>query len=592
MPAASGPASPPGPPPLLWNAWAEPLGQPYSPAKQLKPDTVYRVRVHMSAMAYGDAPAGVAASKVSDTARRQFDEWLTTLSDQNEVELDALLIVDSAIFDTPAVVQKKLRVNLTRLRAADRFAVLDPQGPRPLEKLKNNPQQPFVFGETDFQLRTWKKLPTTATLAPIAISVWSSAAGVPQMPIDEVAFALCISGAKCEGAYPAQYGYGGFDALRASQAENSPEAAIHLVELPTGAVFGVFRQKAEGKYYTWPLKRRLEDLRKGIENDLHAFRDGDYRRQVAAGSGLLRRLIPESSDNEDASAAYTAFVSFVARHAKNAKPYDRDELPSIFFRIASATRQEPAVWPLAAMAVRTSPDEGWFLGRYFRIESPLTNQNYAGETGCLQDWQVVGPATTGTTALARSKLRLGLDDGFNRNRTLQIGGARVPIVDKMDLFERYLYGTSDVEPAPVSPAPVFLSVLSHHARDSVYFEQTEPPVHSSIIRRRFVAPSAVILNGCGTGLAGASGFIDALNRNGVHAAIATVADVEATMAGDFLACFVEQVRNGPDEGQPIGLLHTKTLRCMEAKNYGPKVLVYGLLGNSGLRICKPRMHSS
>jgi len=274
------------------------------------------------------------------------------------------------------------------------------------------------------------------------------------------------------------------------------------------------------------------------------------------------------------------------------EPYPVDDLPSIFFRIATGNSTEPSLWPLSLMSVSYGHDKSTdFLGRYFRVESPLTNQNYEQTDSCIEDWVLVGPATKGTTGLARAQLnhtRLGSID--QEKPTLLVAGVALPVIDDMDLFFDFIHGKGDTKQEPVSEHPMLLSVLSHHDRNSVYFDNLATKVSSGNVRRQFLRPSAVILNGCGTGEFGASDFIYTLNVNGVYAALATLTEVEPAMAGDFLECFFQQIESAPASGIAIGIAHTKALRCLEQKEgkYGSRVLFYSFLGNSGLKICKPR----
>jgi hypothetical protein len=234
-----------------------------------------------------------------------------------------------------------------------------------------------------------------------------------------------------------------------------------------------------------------------------------------------------------------------------------------------------------------------FIGRYFRIESPLTNQNYEPSAPCLDDWVVIGPADVGATRVARAQLndRLVVDDHM-RSGALRVAGVSIPVVEDMGAFLSFIRGPVDSDIAPLSKRATLLSVLSHHDRNAVYFDRSTTKVLSGNVRRSFSEPSAVILNGCGTGEFGASDFIAKLNERGVHAAIATLTEVEPAMAGDFLECFFQQVENAPADGIAIGVAHTKAMRCLEQHQkgrYGSRALFYSLLGNSGMKICKPRI---
>jgi hypothetical protein len=577
-------------PALFWNTWIERAdGVKFTPSKRIVPDSAYVIQLHLAPFAYGAPDEGVVANPIGKTFSAEFAKWLDD-TDKDVAQLDFLVLYDSEYFEPPDEgPQREATISLSRFRELRASIPSRPQNP--FAALRSG-AAPFDLAGVTFRLRTKGAFPKVARRqAAIAISIWDHDA---RKPLDEVAVAFCAGTAsECSGATNTQYGYGGFDAVRVS-ADGSlvaPAAAIHLVEFGT-QLYGVLRHADKPQYFTWPLDVTFKELADRLQNQLSALYGSNEAQRLASGAGLLQTIFPESAANPRATQARTEFVYFL-RSRSSATDFPGDDLPAIFFRVASKSSSEPTLWPLALIAFPTSDARGertQFLGYNFRVESPLTNQNYAVADTCVDDWVFAGPTTSGATASAREKLKQYLDVSDNfKNDTIRFGDAtRVPVTDRMEDFLDYISGNAAAE-APSSDRPTMLSVLSHHDRSNVYFDTGLLKVNARNVRRNYSSPSVALLNGCETGEPGAADLIRSLNEHGIHAAIATISGVEASMAGDFLACFLQQVSESPPDGLAIGVLHTKTLRCLQTRGpYESKVLFYGLLGNSALKVCKPR----
>lgn len=583
---------------LSWNAWLQAqsstrLRTSYSnPVLLLEPATTYQVVLHLAPFSYGSEAGGIASAAIADSARKRLDEMLSEIPpDVNELELDALILYDGSYYEKPDSEIKPLKINVARLRAATAGKRVDSSSV--FDMLAKNPEQSFVLGKVSFTIRTKPAadFPRDPLAGSIAISLWDKDRRIPW---DEVSFAVCAAPGTCVGVRRASFGFDGFDALRLSLGKQppAPEGAIHLIELENHVLHGVFRHSGDPSYYTWPLAKPLREFQETVQSQLKNLQSIGENGRRNAGEALLGQLFPEIG-NSRALEARKQFVKFV-RPYLNAQPY-ADEMPVLFFRIAGRQYVEPSLWPLPFISV--NPDarsDGVFLGRYFRIESPLTNQNY-GASNCVSDWILVGPATEGVTLNARKKLEARIIYGADTNpRAIRIAGAELRMLDNMADFRTFIHGEKDDDDelnaniqSLVNKSPALMHILSHHDSNRVYFTDGDGGVYSGQVRRTFAQPSAVILNGCGTGQPGASDFIDRLNRAGIQAAIATVSEVEAEMAGDFLECFAKQIEEAPEEGLPIGIAYVKTLHCLDLAGYGSKALNYSLLGNSGLKVCKP-----
>jgi hypothetical protein len=156
--------------------------------------------------------------------------------------------------------------------------------------------------------------------------------------------------------------------------------------------------------------------------------------------------------------------------------------------------------------------------------------------------------------------------------------------------------------SPEQPSTALL-LLSHHSDNQLFWDKTDP-IPASIFHVRFRSPSIVVFNACGTAKPGETQVIRNLNVNGVSSVIATYAEVPGGMAGRFSSILVDllqkkrasssyflsqavydAVQKLHDEpidqtGLPPGSLPPGT-------KYGPFALLFGLVGNGGVRVCVP-----
>lgn len=589
--SASAPLPAAGPLPI-WNAWMEKRQDAFKPATNLVPDASYVLRLHLAPFSYGKGEEGVATQGVSPSTNKAIEQWLERLpANQDTVTIDALLLFDSTYFKTPEQLWKPLTINVRRLKSTIK-ALSEAGAADPFAKLRSEREPAFVYGEVSFELRTKAAadLPKVSLSAAIAISLWDPD---QNKPLDEISFGVCVQGTECGGVQPIHFGFSGLDTLRASLGDSAsqPEVAVHLVQMAGGGMRGVLRERKSGEYQTWSLNTDLAGLQTSIDNVLAELATVNDERRTAIGEALLESIIP--TGEEDGRKAKQAFIDAVMPYMQGAA-YGRDELPAVFFRVAGRPYLEPSLWPLSLISVPVPvAGESRHLGRYFRVESPLAVQNFDSVDACIANWIVVGPTSTGATEAARARLDyIGM--GIDSKPTLEVGSVPVPIIDDMSQFRTIVRGPEVPEAKPIeleTKEGTLLTVLSHHHRDRIYFERGPGEVYAYQVRRRFTSPSVVLLQGCGTGQPGASGFIQQLNQRGFYAAVATLREIEAPMAGDYFNCFIKQFDEAPPEGLAIGILHTRAQRCLEsaATPWGSKALLFSLLGNSGLKICRPRL---
>jgi outer membrane protein OmpA-like peptidoglycan-associated protein len=589
--------------PLWWNAWLyDPDAPQAAPSPRLQANKAYEVRLDLAAFKY--VANGIATQSTSTGMEQAIQKAIKRR--QRSLELDVVLIHDSAFFDLPRQVDRvqSLTVDITQL---DKLLVKvqgSPPDPTVETKRALEGSSDFRLTQLSFRLHTRSTFPSGTTRANLAVSIWDRDA---QVPIDEVSFAICASKACSSGTEVTSSLFAGVDLLRKGA---PPLASIHLVELGNGILQGVFTRpreatapagssgSASAEYLSWSTNQTFQGLDSAMENLSGTLGHVDEASRSQNGAAVFNTLVP---GRETRNA-----IEPVLRAAVQGEPYRTNLESSVYFRVSAQGSLRPILWPLGLLAIDAALGQGYrFLGRYARIESPLSVRGDDSGDACIDDWVVVGPARSGATRTARERLGLyGLERfGPADQDSLRIASEQIPISESMDQFFEFIHGplvTDTTKPAqPRSERPQILSVLSHHDRGRVYFQDDGKgsSVQAANVEREFAKPSVVILNGCSTGGGGGPGssdLLDALNHKGIDAAIATVSEVQAQMAGDFLDCFLEQVERAGERGIRIGTAHTQTLQCLEKRKnsegvaWGSLALLYGVLGNTSLRICGPR----
>jgi hypothetical protein len=243
--------------------------------------------------------------------------------------------------------------------------------------------------------------------------------------------------------------------------------------------------------------------------------------------------------------------------------------------------------PLGLMAV---PGTGLYIGQHFRVETPFESQSYSNVTNCISQWALlVPPLDANAPEDPMQKVRLTFQpwidafSGWTEHAT---------VYSDLGLFTSWLRGT------PSKPRPNAILILSHHDSDRIYFEEGQQDIESANVLRSFDKPSLVILNGCGTAKPGASDFLRSFNQDGVSTAIATSYAVDARMAGLFTKRLMDFLAlNGADPTYNVGRAKfdaavdvSKTINPDTNQAYGPRALVFTLVGDGGVKACVPQLH--
>ncbi|NJL27484.1 MAG: hypothetical protein HC897_06085 [Thermoanaerobaculia bacterium] len=144
-----------------------------------------------------------------------------------------------------------------------------------------------------------------------------------------------------------------------------------------------------------------------------------------------------------------------------------------------------------------------------------------------------------------------------------------------------------------------IAILSHHDGGSLYFSKDGARLTAeTLARQSFARPSMAILCSCSTLAVGADAIVRNLNAGGVETIIATNSQVSGSLAGDFLACLVEELEKAAPSPITASDLFYRAQRCTwkrpkdaadpgSPSKYGAQVLSFSLAGNPSLSLCTP-----
>jgi hypothetical protein len=254
--------------------------------------------------------------------------------------------------------------------------------------------------------------------------------------------------------------------------------------------------------------------------------------------------------------------------------------------------------PIGLMAVPLPGGRAEFLGFHFRIESPLNIQDYTPSRACISKWVLLIPPDKDPIEQEKN-LGLFADEDLEE--------ALLPVKDLLKSFSNWgkdhaeIYGllqfrkwleNSDSN----NQSGIAVLTLSHHEENKLFFANSlkDPSILSNNISRKFPPASLAIINACGTARPGAWDFVRSFNEQGVSAVIATSTTIDSEMAGNFLAIFANVLHDhAKDPKYSLAMAKFEAvLKLSQTKSeksglYGPRALVYNLLGNGNLRLCGP-----
>jgi hypothetical protein len=431
----------------------------------------------------------------------------------------------------------------------------------------------YSLASVRFQLDTGKH-PGTAT---VGVSIWANG-----VPVDQLLIPACVGEPEaCDHDVAAAHSLNGLDSARiALQLEKRPrpDGAIHYVDLWNAGVVGVFRCNTcgwkEDEYKTWMLNYDADQLQYYLSNTIQpafesAAKFNDSSSFQATGRDLYRLLMGRNRE------AMTAFEEFFERSML------ASEVPSLFVRLIEDPYGPPLLVPLGLMSVPAGAGSHEFVGDIFRVEAPLSYQDYSAHSACLDRWALLVPRREeqGALNIARQKFSRWIGS-FQR-------ATNSTVYDDIDDFRLWL--EADSQPLEEEDA-VGVIILSHHDNNRLYFNEDSktPSISSATIYRQFRSPSLVIINACGAASPGAADFVGSFNLNGVPTVVASSTTVDAAMAGDFMNLLAGEILSNHDSpGFNVGLAVFEAVQQLKA-TYGVYALVYGIYGNGNLRVCFPR----
>lgn len=549
----------PAGPRLVWNAWADAeTGEQYEAVPFLSPRQDFVVTLDLASTGYALSGERTPSVEVSNEFQKNVAQWAQTATDT--ITLKVKFLADQNIFNVHQDDSlDELKIDISKARAV-------PPNPPTMEELRDvgSGLGPYTLGRVRAHITTgnnpgWGYL--TATM-------WAKG-----RPIEQVTVKLCVSNSLAESKTDCPSGtssrmttgFIGIDTLKAvSEDVRGVDVGIMLIAQSPENVFGVMSTVEPEAFVSWELVGGQERIVAFLEASMrfildHATTDKALERY---GDDLFRVLVPpipagrpEAPDNEKARRLFEQL--FV----------ESDQRKSVSFR--SQKDLLPIFFPIGLTRVKQK-----FIGDVANVQMPLPVEIYGRHEGCLDKWALVTPPPTGIdTAL----------------RIIRTRGSRMVTKWKdmvalhhtdLEKFGEWLSGKDE-------PNGAALFLVGHHNHEDAFFFDPNKPLSAASIGKSFTTPSVAFLNGCGvTGTPG-MGWITQLNYQGVSTIVATVGDVEAEMAADFMNCVDEVLAD--NAGMSVATLYGKSLDCLDApiSKWGPRRHKFLLLGDGDVQVCRP-----
>lgn len=544
-----------------WNVWAESFArQPaFEPKQALETEKPYLLVVDLAALAY--EIQGVT----SRSTDRKLAEWLRSAS-TGTATIEVLVLPDLTYFyplDDPRT--GTLTIQLEQVNRVLQGDVRKLE--QPFALLKKEPRPEFVFDRVAFPIRTRQK----EGRGSITLSFWKEG----MVPIDELSVTFCITPAgqppACQNKDVVVSSFNGVQVLSPAGRErplgDPPAVALHFVEISPSRAAGVLRlpEWEKGRYETWPIENLTESLTSFLDG---AFLKNFYSAtnetsRFQTGTELYNLLFPPGA----AATARALFEQLLASPQASASP-----AASLWIRLLPRDARFPYAVPLGALAVMVNGEQK-FVGKSFRLDTPLPVLDYRPVANCIADWVMVLPPNAAGT----------LPELTTARHEFQEWTGLCPGPRCKEDFAEFRKWIGAAGPEPTSTA---LLILAHHTRAGVSFDQLNTMSEQGVVRS-FQEPSVAVLNACGTAGPGAYEFVRKLSAKGVSAIIAPVTEVDAEMAGRYTSVLAATLAKHKDEpAYTLSHAHLETLRSLDSK-YGSLALTFVLLGNGNLRLCAP-----
>jgi hypothetical protein len=589
-----------GPP--TWNVWTEDFESAiptYKPS-HMKADHSSLLVVDLAAFAYDLFEGnGVYSHKVSES----FDRWIKA-NKQKKATVQVLIVPDSRFFERQDTTErvKPLVIDLAKISSAQKSGFKAKASPFPY-LAKHRGKAPFDFTDVKASF-TVKAKSNVSGSAPVAISLW-----VEGKPVDELSYIACIDGATvstCNDAQPNDV----LDGVDVSQHNSMPDLALHLVELGSDDIIGVFRCNVCGwkddEFKTWRLGRSVSWFRAqfvtsvlpniqraSIGADAAASEPGSNEATLTAqyDEGLLNttgdHLYSLLFHTEDGGTneAEAAFREFVANHSHQADPTKPP--PSLFVRLLPSAGDQNFIVPLQLARVNVSAQDSVFLGFIFRVQVPLELQDYSSGVGCINQWELLVPPK-GLQDNPLSEARDTFSDWIDAFKASK----NAVVYEDLQQFESVWLNPKHDE----KPGNDVVLMLSHNQGNTIHFDSDDAGIEPDMTRR-YATASLVILGACSTANPGAFEFVREFNLHGANSIIASSVDVDARLGGLFLKVLADKLKlNAGKNDYTIDRAVFDTFSDLEkepdnfpaeSKPYGARVLIFNMAGNGNIRVCVP-----
>lgn len=597
-----------------WNVWPEALDPKlvnirrprskllYQPVGHLTLNRKYLIAVHLGAYAY--RPEETAMAVFSSAVGEAFTEALMTQTTQSVEpwELRVIVLPGPLFITRPIVLAEPLQIDLGRVRKIEELPTMWSEESI-WEKLQQRreekkPLPDFVFGEIAFVLETGNQTGATS----VGISIWDDAT---ERPVEEIFFPVCIAEATsdCPESVPSDSlaGPGLLDLAKDQTQTGLPDASLHIFELPDRVV-GVFYEKNEARkshlenYYPWTISASPAISRDALMRQQARF--STEPKKAVVGEALSGVLF---SNGASGGVAQARLSKFLEDH-RSPKPFESAAPARFFVRmVLSEGRAEGrlAIFPLGLLNFDRS--ETGFLGFQVKVETPLPRQNYQPTPRCLDDWLMILPAQPiqdpdlkaamqAVESTPAPPARLAIEN----ITSFRLGEGKAPVYNDFGLFRDWLE-----DPKKPNGDSAAVIILSHHDNGSLYFLKDGPHLTAEeFIGKSFTRPSMAILSSCSTLSVGADAVVHSLNASGIETIIATNSQVSGSLAGDFLACLIEELEKAAPSPITASDLFYRAQRCTWEKpldaadanspsKYGAQVLSFSLAGNPSLTLCTP-----
>jgi hypothetical protein len=191
-------------------------------------------------------------------------------------------------------------------------------------------------------------------------------------------------------------------------------------------------------------------------------------------------------------------------------------------------------------------------------------------------------------ALARAKFAPWIDIFEQSPQTTQI-------YDDLD-FKNFQRWANPADPLSHKESDAIL-ILSHHDNNGLYFDQDVMIISPGNMTRLFSFPSLAIINACGTANPGAFEFVREFNLHGVDSIVASSIEVDARLGGKFASTLADMLdRGSTDANYKLDQAVFDAIKDLSGQSdeydpdphpYGPRALIFSVIGNGNLRVCVP-----